>query len=447
MSRTAPKSATRQRLQRSLFVTGNGQIATMAGQNFATVAAWAEELGLDVHSISADPQYISVAGGNFHVQSTSPTIDAGNPTSEFISEPEPNGGRVNLGYDGDTSQAATSSASTISVTSPAGSQRLQVGQSTTITWSSSGLLPTQTLTEIAVGESLPVGEYHAGEFTVGSQITGSNITTINTSLVTNPAPQSVYQTFAEANNTVGSTLVYQIPVPDGTFTIRLDFDEPYYSSTGTRVFDIILNGTTVQSAFDIAKAAGNVINKAVAETYTVTASGGTGISLVLKNDTATPAILSGFEISAANPNGAANPTANIQVSTDNGNTWNTIATNQSMDAAGRGSFTWLPTTASNDALIRVVANNVASTTGSSTPFMIAPSGVIYYVNDNSTIGDSSPPPSATTPTTAKPPATPMASIEAVLNTYHPGAGATIEVDNGTYTLFHNIGISQPSTAA
>ena len=34
----------------------------------------------------------------------------------------------------------------------------------------------------------------------------------------------------------------------------------------------------------------------------------------------------------------------------------------------------------------------------------------------------------------------MASIEAVLNTYQPGAGATIEVDNGTYLLFHNINI-------
>ena len=34
----------------------------------------------------------------------------------------------------------------------------------------------------------------------------------------------------------------------------------------------------------------------------------------------------------------------------------------------------------------------------------------------------------------------MASIEAVINTYHPGAGDTIYVDNGTYNLFHDINI-------
>lgn len=425
-----------------LYATGTGLIATMAGQNFTTVTAWAEELGLDVHSISADPQFVSVNSDNFHVQSTSPTIDAGNPTSEFISEPEPNGGRVNLGYDGDTAQAATSSASSISVTSPGDSQRLQVGQSTTIMWSSSGLLATQTLTEVAVGESSAVGEYHAAEFLVGSVSTGdvSSSTTINTSLVTNPAPTAVYQNWAQASSGVGNTLAYQIPVPDGTYTIRLDFSEPYYSGTGSRIFDIILNGTTVQSAFDIAATAGNATNKAVAETFTVTASSGSGISLVLKNDTSNPALLNGFEISATNANGTANPTANVQVSTDNGNSWTTIATNQSMDAEGRGSFVWSPTVASNNALIRVVANNGSSTTATSTPFMIAPSGVIYYVNDNSTSGDSLTTAVGNNANDGKTPATPMASVEAVLNTYQPGAGDTIEVDNGSYTLFHTLNI-------
>ena len=164
---------------------------------------------------------------------------------------------------------------------------------------------------------------------------------------------------------------YQIPVPDGTYTIRLDFAEPNVSSVGGRTFDILLNGQTVQSAFDIYSAAGKSINKAVALTFTVTASGGSGISLELKNDTANPALLNGFEISAANVVGSVAQTVNVQASTDNGNTWATIATNQPIDSEGRGSFIWTPSTSSATALVRVIANNAANTTGTSGVFLIA----------------------------------------------------------------------------
>jgi len=37
---------------------------------------------------------------NFHVEPGSPAIDAGNPATPYNLEPAPNGGRVNLGYDG-----------------------------------------------------------------------------------------------------------------------------------------------------------------------------------------------------------------------------------------------------------------------------------------------------------------------------------------------------------
>ena len=83
--------------------------------------------------------------------------------------------------------------------------------------------------------------------------------------------------------------------------------------TGGRVFDIDLQGTTVQKGYDIVADAG-VAFKATAMTYTVTASGGQGINLSLVNDTATPAVLSGIEVYAANAGGVANPTVNLQVS-------------------------------------------------------------------------------------------------------------------------------------
>ena len=76
-------------------------------------------------NISDNPLFANAANGDFHLQSTagrfdpatgqfvsdgvnSPAIDAGNPTSDFSNEPEPNGGRVNLGCYGNTAEASKS---------------------------------------------------------------------------------------------------------------------------------------------------------------------------------------------------------------------------------------------------------------------------------------------------------------------------------------------------
>jgi hypothetical protein len=54
-------------------------------------------------NISADPLF---APSTYAPLACSPTIDAGDPTASFTAEPEPNGGRANLGYLGGTSQTA-----------------------------------------------------------------------------------------------------------------------------------------------------------------------------------------------------------------------------------------------------------------------------------------------------------------------------------------------------
>ena len=76
-------------------------------------------------NISSNPLFANASTGDFHVQSAngrfdpstgqfvsdganSPAIDAGNLSSNFSNEPEPNGGRVNLGCYGNTVEASKS---------------------------------------------------------------------------------------------------------------------------------------------------------------------------------------------------------------------------------------------------------------------------------------------------------------------------------------------------
>jgi hypothetical protein len=59
---------------------------------------------------TADPSYAGAiwVGGNYHLHSDSPCIDAGDPSVPVGQEPSPNGGLVNLGVYGGTNQASIS---------------------------------------------------------------------------------------------------------------------------------------------------------------------------------------------------------------------------------------------------------------------------------------------------------------------------------------------------
>jgi len=77
----------------------------------------------DINGIDADPLFRTL-GSDFHVQSTngvwngfdfselssfdSSAIDGGDPSSSFVNEPSPNGGRINIGAYGNTAEASLS---------------------------------------------------------------------------------------------------------------------------------------------------------------------------------------------------------------------------------------------------------------------------------------------------------------------------------------------------
>ncbi len=102
------------------------------------------------------------------------------------------------------------------------------------------------------------------DFTGGG--TAATTNAISTTGVTNPAPQSVYQ-----HNRYGN-FSYSIPgfTAGTSYTIRLHFAEEYWTTAGSRVFNVLIDGTQVLGNFDIFATAGGEY-KAVVEQFTAVA--------------------------------------------------------------------------------------------------------------------------------------------------------------------------------
>ena len=89
-----------------------------------------------------------------------------------------------------------------------------------------------------------------------------------TSAISNTPDQPLYQ--AERHGIFS----YQFSVPNATYNITLKFSENYWTSTGKRLFGVVINGTQVLSNFDIVAAAGAAFT-AVDKTFAVSVTGGT----------------------------------------------------------------------------------------------------------------------------------------------------------------------------
>jgi beta-glucanase (GH16 family) len=126
------------------------------------------------------------------------------------------------------------------------------------------------------------------DFTGGTTIHHAN--TIDLSGVTNPAPMAVYQTARVGNFT------YTLPgfTAGSSHTVRLHFAETYFSTAGSRKFNVSINGTQVLSAFDIFAAAG-AKNKAIVEQFTVKANA-SGQFIVQFTSVVNQSLLSGVEV-------------------------------------------------------------------------------------------------------------------------------------------------------
>ena len=393
------------------------------------------------------------SGADDDLHATAPiTIDAGDPVSIALAEPGPNGGRVNVGSDGGSAAALTSPDPEVQVLSPAGLAKLQLGQQATIDFRTYDVAAEQPVLLVHAGGAAITTEEQGNWQGDAYRLNGNTYTTGNT--VTGiPAslPAALFTSGAYADSGTGSKLSFLLPVVDGTYTLRLFFADTAASGVGQRVFDIVVNGVTMVANYDVVQAAGGP-NKAVELDVTVTVTGGKGLALDLVNDAAStsglPAFVDGIELDQVVANGASAPTATIQVSTDDGTTWSTIASNVAVNRFGLGQYVWTVdrTTVGNTALIRVISDG---TTGTSNAFLLANSNTTFYVNDGSTIGDQYTTAIGNDANSGKSPDQPLVSLGALLRAYSLTGGDTVDVDTGTYTLPTDLtlGASDSGTAA
>ncbi|MDQ2902264.1 MAG: malectin [Chloroflexota bacterium] len=131
--------------------------------------------------------------------------------------------------------------------------------------------PTPTSTPPPNGVRINSGGSASGTFVADTDFTGGSTASvtkaIDTSGVSNPAPQAVYQ-----SNRVGTSFSYAVPglTAGKSYTVRLHFAETYWTAVGARTFNVSINGQQVLTNFDIVAAAG-AANKAVVEQFTATA--------------------------------------------------------------------------------------------------------------------------------------------------------------------------------
>ncbi len=201
--------------------------------------------------------------------------------------------------------------------------------------------------------------------------TAATTNAITTTGITNPAPQSVYQ-----HNRYGN-FTYTIPglTPGASYNVRLDFAEEYWTTAGSRTFNVLINGTQVLTNFDIFATAGGEF-KAAAESFTATASsaGAVTIQFVSVKDNAQ---VNGIEISPA----SGGTTTNTVTVTSPGSQTGTVGTAASVQIHASDSASGQTLTYTATALPAGLSINSSTGLISGTPTTAGTSSVTVTATD------------------------------------------------------------------
>jgi len=145
--------------------------------------------------------------------------------------------------------------------------------------------------QVAAGSTVATAPFQADAFFAGGNPSGGG-TAANTSAVVSPAPAAVYQ-----HERSGGTITYTLPnlVAGTTYTLRLHFNEFYFTQVGKRVFNVSVNGNTVLPNFDIVAAAG-APNTAIVEQFTVQPDTNGNVTVTLSGATADQPKITALEL-------------------------------------------------------------------------------------------------------------------------------------------------------
>ncbi len=143
--------------------------------------------------------------------------------------------------------------------------------------------------------AIDLGGGAAGSFVADTDFSGggtySTNSTVSTAGVSNPAPAVVYQSARQG------TFTYTVPgfAANSTHTVRLHFAELYFSTQGSREFNVSINGKQVLTNFDIVAAAGGGL-KAIVENFSATANGSGQIVVSFTNGSVNQPMANGIEV-------------------------------------------------------------------------------------------------------------------------------------------------------
>jgi hypothetical protein len=159
----------------------------------------------------------------------------------------------------------------VTVTLPKSYQRISGSTVSKITLAAGqGAVLISPSTEIGIrvdsGSSKAQGEFSVDEYVTGGS-EASFAGAVATTGVTDPAPESVYQT--KRTGTAPFSYVFPVLTAGHTYTVRLHFADDLSSAAGQRVFNVSINGKVVLSNFDIFGTAKAKL-KAVVEQFSTT---------------------------------------------------------------------------------------------------------------------------------------------------------------------------------
>ena len=295
-------AATRE-IQQAMGIPGvAGMYYTTWVDNYSQLASFAAA------AKAAWPAYVASVGGN--VGSTAPQVGAISGTVTGTANRLISGAQITATPSSGSPAAAVSSsdgtfhisslaAGTYTVTvSAAGYNAATIivnvtsGGTASANASLTALASAATFTPIRVNAGGPAYTDLAGNVWSADADYVNGLTFGTSAWISSTAEPTLYQT--ERFNT--GVLEYKFKAPNGNYNVVLKFAEIYFSSTGQRVFNIIINGTQVESKFDIFAVAGGS-GTAVDKTYTVAVQNGT-IDIQLTPVANNPKV-SGIQITAA----------------------------------------------------------------------------------------------------------------------------------------------------